>query len=188
MITGKKPYKTAIILAAIVVGMFGFGYATVPLYNVMCKKLGINGRSGDALVNDSVIDKTRTITVQFLAQNNANLPWKFYPLKKKIEIHPGESTRVAYFAENDADKTMMVQAIPSVAPGEAAKYLKKTECFCFTQQVLKSKQSMEMPILFHLDPNLPKNVHIVTLSYTLFDVTKLKHKNMAKKIPGRING
>lgn len=182
----KKSYKTAAILTLVVVGMFGFGYATVPLYNVMCKKLGINGRSGDVAVNDSIIDKSRTITVQFLANNNANLPWKFYPLKKSIEVHPGESTKIAYFAENDSDKTMMVQAIPSVAPGNAAKYLKKTECFCFTQQVLKSKQSMEMPLLFHLDTHLPENVHIVTLSYTLFDVTQLKHKNIGNKIPGKI--
>lgn len=173
----KNPRRTAIILTFIVLGMFGFGFALVPLYNVMCVALGINGKtSNSANAAGKIIDTDRTIVVQFIANNNENLPWKFYPMVQKIQIHPGENKKVAYFAENDSNKTMIVQAIPSVTPGIAAKYLKKTECFCFTQQTLKSHESMQMPILFHLDTKLPKNIEVVTLSYTLFDVTNAKNK------------
>lgn len=86
-------------------------------------------------------------------------------------MHPGEIVKLAFYAENKTDYTMTVQAIPSVTPGIAAKYLKKTECFCFTQQTLNGHEAMNMPLLFHLDTDLPKNVNTVTLSYTLFDVT-----------------
>lgn len=171
-------------MAGIVIAMFAFGFALVPIYNVMCKTLGLNGKTGGATTNNSLIDNSRVITVQFIANNNAGLPWKFYPMIKTIEIHPGQNTKIAYFAENDSNKTMTVQAIPSVTPGLAAKHLKKTECFCFEQQTLNSKQSLEMPLLFHIDTNLPKNIQVVTLSYTLFDVTNLKTKKNKKT--GRI--
>jgi cytochrome c oxidase assembly protein subunit 11 len=183
----KKNRKILIILSCVVVGMFFFGYALVPLYDVMCKSLGINGKTGGQSANASFIDESRWITVQFVATNNANLPWKFYPLTRNIKIHPGQNTKVAYFAENDSNNLMSVQAVPSVAPGLAAKYLKKTECFCFRRQTLKSKQSIEMPLLFHLDTNLPKDINTVTLSYTLFDVTNLKTRTPESKA-GRIQG
>ncbi len=122
----------------------------------------------------AAIDKTRTVMVLFLATNNANLPWKFHPYRASIQVHPGENTRVAYYAKNQSNSVMTVQAIPNVAPGIAAKYLKKTECFCFTQQTLKSGESMDMPLLFHIDRDLPKNVNTVVLAYTLFDVSHKK--------------
>lgn len=183
----NKSKKTLIILLLLVLGMFGFGFALVPFYNVLCKTLGINGKPGNSVdAKGILIDKSRIITVQFLANNNANLPWKFYPRIVKIQIHPGENKLVTYFAENDSDKTMVVQAIPSVAPGLAAKYLKKTECFCFRQQTLKAHQSMDMPLLFHIDTHIPKDMQIVTLSYTLFDVTNRVKKKINKR-EGRIS-
>jgi len=90
---------------------------------------------------------------------------------KKIKIHPGEVAKLAFYAENQSDHRMTVQAIPSVTPGIAAKYVKKTECFCFTQQTLNAHEGMNMPLLFHLDRDLPSTVKTLTLSYTLFDVT-----------------
>jgi cytochrome c oxidase assembly protein subunit 11 len=172
----KSSKRLAIILIICAILMFGFGYALVPLYNVLCQQFGFNGKTSGmaspAVV--SAIDESRTITVQFLATNNANLPWKFHPYRTSIQVHPGENTRVAYFAKNLSDHPMTVQAIPSVSPGVAAKYLKKTECFCFAQQTLNSNESMDMPLLFHLDRDLPKDVNTVTLSYTLFDVTGMK--------------
>lgn len=162
--------------------MFLFGYALVPLYNVLCNKLGINGKTN--LVsekNNSAIDTSRTITVEFLASNNANLPWEFHPKIKKIEIHPGEDAVLAYYAKNDSDHTMTIQAVPSVTPGLAAAHLKKTECFCFTQQTLKAHQSMNMPLIFHLDNGLPDNIHEVTLSYTIFEAKNpVKNKKLGK--------
>jgi cytochrome c oxidase assembly protein subunit 11 len=172
----RKSYRLPIILCLIVVGMFGFGYALVPLYNVMCKALGINGKTGNAAALSTAIDNKRMVTVQFLTTNNANLPWKFYPVTSQIRIHPGQNARVDFFAENDSGKTMTVQAIPSVTPGTAAKYLKKTECFCFNQQTLNDKQTLKMPLIFHIEVDVPSDVHTVTLAYTLFDATHIAKK------------
>lgn len=181
--------RLMIILLLAAVAMFGFGYALVPLYDVLCKNLGFNGKTdgmASGLASVAAIDRSRVITVQFLATNNANLPWKFYPYRRSIEVHPGENAKVAYYAKNLSGQTMTVQAIPSVSPGLAAKYLKKTECFCFAQQTLPSGESMDMPLLFHLERDLPKDVHTVTLAYTLFDVTNMKKTVSQQKI-GRIN-
>jgi cytochrome c oxidase assembly protein subunit 11 len=168
----KSSKRLLIILLLVAVAMFGFGYALVPLYNVLCARLGINGKTSNEVSSPiNAIDMTRTITVQFLATKNANLPWQFRPNQKQVEIHPGQNIRVSFYAKNESNKTMTVQAIPSVAPGIAAKYLKKTECFCFRQQTFASNASMDMPILFHLDRDLPAHIQTVTLSYTLFDNT-----------------
>ncbi len=165
--------KILLWLAILVFGMFLFSYALVPLYNVMCKALGINGKTtGNSVLNTAYIDKSRTITMQFLATNNESLNWEFRPEVKKITLHPGADTKVAYYAKNNTNHTMTVQAIPSVTPGLAASHLKKTECFCFEQQTLKAHQSIDMPIIFHFDNSLPKNIHEVTLSYTLFAIKR----------------
>jgi cytochrome c oxidase assembly protein subunit 11 len=182
----KRIKRLALTLCLCAMSMFGFGYALVPLYNVLCKNLGFNGKtSGEASSPVSTVDLSRTITVQFLATNNENLPWKFRPNQVTIEVHPGENTRVSYYARNESGKTMTVQAVPSVTPGPAAKYLKKTECFCFRRQTLASHAEMDMPLIFHLDRDLPKNVNTVTLSYTLFDVTD-KQKQKPPAEVGRI--
>lgn len=188
IISNKSTKRIALILFLFVIGMFGFGYALVPIYNVLCDTLGLNGKTGGAVTaSNAAIDYSRDITVQFLASNNANLPWKFYPMITTVSVHPGANTKVAYFAQNDSNKTMTVQAIPSVTPGLAAKHLKKTECFCFDRQTLKSGQVIEMPLLFHLDNTLPKNIHTVTLAYTLFDVTNMPKNKKSRQSVGKIN-
>jgi len=164
--------KTVWMLSLFAMGMLGFGFALVPIYNVMCQQLGINGKTGGAVIyNDLYVDPTRMITVEFVTTNNENFNCDFHPVTKKIHLHPGEMKRVAFYAENKTDASMIVQAIPSVSPAQAAKYLKKTECFCFARQFLKPHEHMDMPVLFHLDMELPKEIKTVTLSYTLFDVT-----------------
>lgn len=166
-------HKTLYGSILIVVAMFGFSFALVPIYNVLCKTLGINGKTTNNIaVNALWVDKSRRITVTFIATNNANLPWTFYPKIKKIILHPGENAKIAYFAKNNSKKLLTVQAIPSVSPAQAAKHLKKTQCFCFNRQTLKPQQSMDMPLIFYLDNALPKNIHDITLSYTLFSSTK----------------
>ncbi len=171
----KRHHRLIVILASLVLGMFAFGFALVPIYNSLCKSLGINGKTNpEAVAYDATqakIDKKREITVEFVATNNSGVPWSFYPKIRKIKVHPGEIAKLSFYAENKTDHQMTVQAIPSVTPGIAAKYLKKTECFCFTQQTLNGHEAMNMPLLFHLDADLPEKVHTVTLSYTLFDVT-----------------
>ena len=175
----KRNVKLLILLTAIVIGMFGFAFALVPIYNTLCKTLGINGKTNATSIAYDVtkakIEK-REVLVVFVATNNGGIPWKFYPKINKLKVHPGEIARLAFYAENTTDHTMVVQAIPSVTPGIAAKYLKKTECFCFTQQTLNGHEAMDMPLLFHLDPDLPDNVKTITLSYTLFDVSDRANK------------
>lgn len=166
--------RLLILLTVIVIGMLGFGFALVPIYNSLCKALGINGKTNaQSVAYDPAtsVDKTRSVTVEFVATNNSGVPWEFYPKTRKIKVHPGDIAKLAFYAENQSARQMTVQAIPSVTPGIAAKYLKKTECFCFAQQTLKSHEAMNMPLLFHLDPALPANVRTITLAYTLFDVT-----------------
>jgi cytochrome c oxidase assembly protein subunit 11 len=171
----QKQQKLLIILTLIVLGMFAFGFALVPIYNSLCKTLGINGKTNpEAIAYDvskAKIQTSREVLVQFVATNNSGVPWAFYPKTKEIKVHPGEIVKLAFYAENKTDFKMTVQAIPSVTPGLAAKYLKKTECFCFTQQTLNGHEAMNMPLLFHLDTDLPDNINTVTLAYTLFDVT-----------------
>jgi cytochrome c oxidase assembly protein subunit 11 len=181
----NKHHRLLISLVILVIAMFGFGYALVPLYTVMCKAFGINGKTeGTVIAASNTVDNSRIITVEFLSNMNTGLPWDFYPLVKKVEIHPGENKLINYYAKNNAARTMTVQAIPSVSPGLAAKYLKKTECFCFTQQTFKAGEAREMPVLFHIDSAIPKNIHTLALSYTMFDTAGLGQT--AAKNPGRI--
>ncbi len=170
----KNHVTLVAVLAAIVLGMFGFGFALVPIYNSLCKTLGINGKTyPEAIAYDVRNAKIsqREVLVEFVATNNGGVPWAFYPKTHKLKVHPGEMAKLAFYAENTTNHRMTVQAIPSVTPGVAAKYLKKTECFCFTQQTLNGHEAMDMPLLFHLDNDLPTNVKTITLAYTLFDVT-----------------
>ncbi|MBL4647792.1 MAG: cytochrome c oxidase assembly protein [Gammaproteobacteria bacterium] len=167
----QKNSKTLLVLVFIVVAMFGFGFALVPLYNVFCDVTGLNGKTNKEAAAAYVgsVDTSRTITVEFLTTNNAHMPWKFYSNVHQIKLHPGESRRVNFYAKNLSDHSMTGQAIPSVAPSIAARYLLKTECFCFRQQTLKAGESIDMPVIFHIERELPKKIRRVTLSYTMFD-------------------
>lgn len=158
-------------LLVLVVAMFAFGFALVPLYDVMCQAFGINGKTGGAWQGSQNIDEERRIRVQFLATNAADMVWEFRPMSDELEIHPGASQEMLFIASNPTDKPMTAQAIPSVAPSKAAAYFHKTECFCFTQQVLQPGERIEMPVRFIVDRDLPKDVHHLTLAYTLFDIT-----------------
>lgn len=175
--------KILMLLCFTTLTMFGFGFAMIPLYNVLCKNLGINGKTDKhAYVTSNEIDLSRSIRVEFMANNNNYLPWDFYPRLHRIQLHPGENILVYFEAKNNSGREMTVQAIPSVSPGLAARYLKKTECFCFTQQTFTAGQQRDMPVLFHIDNHLPKNINTITLAYTLFDTTGLK------KIPKHSQG
>jgi cytochrome c oxidase assembly protein subunit 11 len=171
----KKHTRLVVALLCVVVAMFAFGFALVPIYKSMCLALGINGKINPDVqaynAKTANVTKDRDVVVEFVATNNGGVPWAFYPHIKKLKVHPGEIVKLAFYAENKTNHPMTVQAIPSVTPGIAAKYIKKTECFCFTQQTLNGHEAMDMPLLFHLDTDLPANVKTITLSYTLFDVS-----------------
>lgn len=162
-------------LLLVVVLMFAFGFALVPIYDVMCKAFGINGKPDDtAYEGTQVIDASRQVRVQFLATNNAEMSWDFYPEGDEVTVNPGGVNQMLFVAHNPTDKPMTAQAIPSIAPSEAAAYFHKTECFCFSQQVLQPGERIEMPVRFIVDRDMPKDVRHLTLSYTLFDVTARK--------------
>ena len=142
----KSHSKLVVILAVVVLGMFAFGFALVPIYNSLCKALNINGKTNPEAIAykaGTKIEKDREVLVQFVATNNGSVPWDFYPKIQQIKVHPGEIARLSFYAENKTNFRMTVQAIPSVTPGIAAKYLKKTECFCFTQQTLNGHEEMD---------------------------------------------
>ncbi|MNF26465.1 Cytochrome c oxidase assembly protein CtaG [compost metagenome] len=159
-------------LLLVVVAMFVFGFALVPIYDVMCQAFGINGKTAGAYeAGEQGVDASRRVRVQFLATNAADMVWEFRPQADEVAVHPGDSTEMVYVAYNPTDRPMTAQAIPSVAPSKAAAYFHKTECFCFTQQVLQPGQQIEMPVRFIVDRDMPKDVKHLTLSYTLFDIT-----------------
>lgn len=170
----NKNKRLIIKLAIGIVFMFSFCYMLVPLYNLVCKQAGINGRSDvrDKVDNSGLVDTSRSIKVTFTTTIHGKLPFQFKPLIRNVSVHPGESKQVYFFIENDAGRDLTVQAIPSIAPGLAAKYLKKTECFCFTQQTLVKGEKADMPVIFRIDPELPEDITYLTLNYTLFDATQ----------------
>lgn len=165
-------------LALIVALMFGFGYALVPLYKAICEALGINVLSlserqtllatkGIADGNGQV-DYNREITVEF--DTNARGPWDFKPAVRHMTVHPGELSQVMYEFRNKQDRTMAAQAIPSYAPMQASAHFNKLECFCFNEYTLQPGESKQWPVVFVIDPKLPKDVKTITLSYTFFEV------------------
>lgn len=152
----------------VALGMFGFGFLMVPFYNKICEVTGINSGDTQVLAKNTQVDTSRTITLEFDANVDAKLPWKFTPVQKSISMHPGEMVQVLYEVENLTDRDITGQAIPSYGPQLAAQYVKKIECFCFTGQTLKAREKRQMPVMMVMDPALPGDVNTVTLSYTFF--------------------
>ena len=169
-------------LAMVAAGMFGFGYALVPMYKAICEATGINilalgerevsggGVSGKNLKAplNSQVDLNRTITVEFDA--NARGPWTFRPAERSLQVHPGALTTVMYEFQNVQNRRMSAQAIPSYAPRQAAAHFNKIECFCFNQYTLDPGEKKQWPVAFVIDPKLSKDVTTITLSYTFFEV------------------
>ncbi|KAI3593928.1 Cytochrome oxidase biogenesis protein Cox11-CtaG, copper delivery to Cox1 [Cupriavidus sp. U2] len=161
-------------LLVVVTLMFGFGYALVPLYKAICDITGLNVVTtrdlygAGAAVKNTQVDTTRTITVEF--DSNARGPFAFRPVRHSMEVHPGELTTIVYEVANGQSRDISAQAIPSYAPKQATEYFKKVECFCFKQQTLKANEAREMPVVFVVDPKLPKDVKVITLSYTFFEI------------------
>jgi len=159
----------------VAVGMFGFGYLLVPLYDVFCEITGLNGKTGQVseaqVAARYEVDTSRTVKVQFVANNNGAMPWEVGPKVASMEVHPGQVYATAFTAVNPTQADMVGQAVPSVAPLVASRFFNKTECFCFDQQPLAPGEMKDMPLRFIVSPALPKSVKTLTLAYTFFDVT-----------------
>lgn len=165
------------VFLVMALGMFGFGFALVPFYNVFCEWTGLNGKvkteaTAEAGFN---VDETREVTIEFVTTLNENMPLAFRAETARMKVHPGQYYTVNFFAENLTDHKLVGQAIPSIAPGEAAQYLKKTQCFCFNEQEFEPHKERKMPVRFVIDPALSTGVKDVTLSYTFFDITAKPH-------------
>ena len=159
-------------LLVVALVMFGFGYALVPIYKQICELTGVNILTPKDIsakdISNSQIDLSREVTIEFDA--NTQGPWRFRPTVSSMRVHPGEMTQVVYEVVNKQSYKMDAQAIPSYAPQQAGQYFKKMECFCFKQQTLEANEARQMPVVFYIDPKLPKDVKTITLSYTFFEV------------------
>jgi len=166
-------------LSAVTVAMFGFGFALVPLYGLVCDLTGYSG-STSMLVNPADVreqpDPSRLVTVEFTTTVNGGAPWTFAAETQRLQVHPGQLYTVNFVARNGQDRAVVAQATPNVLPRSATKYLKKTECFCFRQQPFAAGEEKHMPVRFMLDPELPAEVDTVTLSYTFFDATEFAQR------------
>lgn len=161
-------------LIVIVLLMFAFGYAMIPMYKQICESLGVNNLlAADVVAKSSVIDKTRWVTVEFDANQKSTQPWKFRPLTSSLRFHPGELQQVLYEVRNESSRTVVLQAVPSYAPSYAESHFKKLECFCFKQQKFAPGEVRKMPVVFVVDRDLPAEVSTLTLSYTFFEVEGL---------------
>jgi cytochrome c oxidase assembly protein subunit 11 len=175
---------TSAKLAVVAVLMFAFVFVVmVPLYDVLCDALGINGKTnGQAYTAvNAEVDTSREIKIQFMTSNNAGMPWEFGPSVTAMKVNPGAVNDTVFYASNPLPKAMVAQAIPSISPARAAEYFHKTECFCFNQQPLAGKSSAEMPLQFIVDQNLPADIKTITLSYTIFDVTDMASSAVATR-------
>ena len=173
----KKRHRRLVLgLALMFAGMFVFGFALVPLYKVVCELTGLNGKGIEtaSAAYAGEVDPNRTVTVQFLATVNSKLPFAFRPDTGEMRVHLGELYGTTFYADNHSGEDITAQAVATYAPGEAAKYVHKTQCFCFTQETFGPHESRHMPVRFYLDPALPKDVTTVTISYTYFNVTPVK--------------
>jgi cytochrome c oxidase assembly protein subunit 11 len=162
-------------LAIVALGMFGFAFALVPFYNQICVALGINSIERPDEVVNTQIDTSRTVTIE-LDSNAHNLPWRFRPLVREVKVHPGEIAMVEYEIVNMREAPVTGQAVPSYGPQHAGEYFQKIECFCFTHQTLAPGETRRMPVVFVVDPKLPKDVSTIAVSYTFFEVAGRRGK------------
>jgi cytochrome c oxidase assembly protein subunit 11 len=162
-------------LSVVALAMFGFGFALVPFYNQICRVLGVNNLAvaEAAAPRNTQVDASRTVTVE-LDGNVHGLPWRLRALDRQIVLHPGELAHAVYEVANERDRPLTGQAIPSYGPQIAGEYFHKLECFCFQQQTLAAGETRKMPVVFTVDPALPKDIKTITLSYTFFEVAGLE--------------
>ena len=157
-------------LFGVALAAFGFAFSLVPLYRIACEKVfGVRQEQGPATVAAGTAKAdARWVTVEFDGAVNSKLPWTFEPEQKSMRVQVGRQYEALYAARNTSDRPIVGNAVPSVAPAKASAYFNKTECFCFTEQLLAAGESRDMPVRFIVDPDLPAAVKTLTLSYTFF--------------------
>jgi len=174
--TGSKSLAGRLLIMA--VAMFGFGFLLVPIYDAFCEITGLGGKTNSIAATDvpTEVDQNREINLEFVTTVNQSAPWEFHSQVKKMTIHPGGMYEAIFIARNLTDETKIAQAVPSVAPQQAAKHFRKLECFCFTSQEFAPGEEKQMPVRFIVDSELPDYIDTITLSYTFFDTARLTDK------------
>jgi cytochrome c oxidase assembly protein subunit 11 len=172
----KKNAKLVRTLVLVAAAMFGFGYALVPIYDVLCEWKWIErDRPDDIKKVPEVaykVDMSREITIEFMTTLNESTSMGFRAEKKQLKVHPGEYHTVNFYAENKTDKAMLARAIASFSPAITSSYFEKIQCFCFSEQTFKANEAKTMPMRFVINPELPEQYKTITLSYTFFDNTE----------------
>lgn len=176
-------------LALLATLMFGFGWAMIPLYNAICEATGIRvltkrDEGAAAVARNTQVDTSRTITIEF--DTNIHGTWKFIPEVRSMRVHPGELMTVEYELSNTSSQRMAGQAIPSYAPTQSARHFHKVQCFCFEQQTMEGHEVRRFPVVFLIDPELPKNIDRITLSYTYFDVGGMRGAPQVQRDDGAL--
>lgn len=176
--TSRDIVRTVRKLLLIAVLMFGFGFALVPLYDIFCELTGLNGKTDgiryEQRATTNTVQEGREVEMQFVAVNNQSISWTFKPNLDQAILRTGGIIHTSYYARNTSGRDMTVQAVPSITPGRAAKYVRKFECFCFERQTLAKNEERDMPLRFELGSDLPEDIGQITLSYTLFDVSNFQ--------------
>lgn len=182
--TFPRHRRLLIKLLAVVAASFAFGFALVPLYDVICAATGLNGKTAGppgargvvlggiasaGAAPASRIDRSRTITVEFTDTVMPGLPWEMRPLTARLDLHPGEMHQVSFRVHNNSAQTIVGQAIPSVSPGQAAQHFEKLDCFCFSQQTLGPGESKDLPVTFIVKPEIDQDIRTITLAYAFFN-------------------
>lgn len=161
-------------LVGLALGMFAFGFALVPLYDVFCELTGFGGRTNETpVVMAAAADESREIRLEFMATVNEYAPFEFAPSVRSMTVHPGGMYEATFVARNLTSRQLTAQAVPSVAPAQAGAHFKKLDCFCFTSQEFAANEERELPVRFIVDSELPDYVDTITLSYTFFDTARL---------------
>lgn len=175
----KLPHRGVVIkLFAFALVMLGFTYLMVPVYEKACEVGWIDAkREAEVIVKNTQVDTSRWITVEFVANVNEDLPWKFEPVQDSVKIHPGQLTHIAYKVTNLTERNMIGQSVASYGPAQAGRYFKKIECFCYTRQPLQANESKEMPVVFVVETDLPEDIRVITLSYTFFELKEEEQSN-----------
>ena len=174
---GKSTRSLTAKLLIFALGSFGFGYALVPLYDVLCAVTGQGDQK--ALARAAVVsehpDLARTVTVEFLTEVPGQGDWKFQPITRALQVHPGKLYSAQFFAQNLMGHDTIAQAVPDISPSKAATWFRKTECFCFSPQHFARGEQRVMPVRFFVDPDLPAYIDRITLTYAFYDASTMIH-------------
>jgi cytochrome c oxidase assembly protein subunit 11 len=173
----RRNVRLAFKLGLVSLFFTAFGFAMVPLYDVICKITGLNGKTNAVAAvasKNTQIDFSRTVNIEFLSQAMPGVGLSFKPEQFAIRVHPGEISRMNYTITNTTKKVFVGQAIPSVTPAAAAQYFEKLQCFCFNQQTFQPGETRTLPVVFVVNPNMSSDLRTVTLSYAFYEAVKAK--------------